>query len=1061
MIVHSIKSIVRTPKKTILFLLLIALLSLFLSVGTGMYQSADNMIKQADETFTTVVDLTYLGNKGEDAAAFYEQMNKDVTALEHSKLQQHPDVLSTNIERTASAYIEGKQINQSLPALDDYVIIEAFNLKQFDESRFQGIINTVYFGENMRQDTYVMVSQYGLSEELNFVHGHKYLIVGKKSAGLSPTPIVTPILPDGIEGFATVVDLTEFPDFFESEMGIGLQKIAEALNVVRKSLPVTLVSSFEAVEPYFSRDLVINKGRIFNEEEYQKGKNEVILISKAIAEFYGVEVGDKLELKLHYAKNGTGLSNYIMDYSFSKIAEYEIVGIFENKYDNRYTVYMPMDDWIEQDCYSVRLARYVVKNGSGEKFIKDNADAIPSNMSFTIYDQGYEEAINPIMELKNTAILLQILGAVSGTIILLLFSYLYVIKQRDTIVNMLALGAGKRRTISYVLFGSLLLVLLASVTGSFLSSGFVNSLTNNIFEKMIALYKTDLRYSERAIGVQLEYAGQVSTNYWLPVLIILLMLVVSFVLLYGFTIFIKNEEKYKIIRNRKKSSKRHKKLKTVQPKVNKEQNVLFGRVRPIPLKFALVSILRNSGRSLIVPVLTLVLSAFLVFLSFLSNIQQEKRDTVYDRIPVNTYLTSFKNETRSISLNLQYDVYRFIDPEYNNRMEWDWEMYYDYMDNGEYTAIRAHEERQKLLEDSAFFREIYLSREINYEYMGISKTKDGVEKEDIPSRPEIRSHSGAFGFDWFIELIYKMPRLAYADDIRYTSDFFNSSGIEVEFLEGYDFDCLKMLENVGIISRNFANVNGVELGDTIRITAWNTDGANAFCSIIDFLVAGIYEEEWRSDVIYLPWIMSYEHNYFYDGNYPSTLPEDGSQSSEERWNETIPRSVHSATFTLKNTQDLAPFRDYLVSKGYSEAGKINVIRNAVVIQDKQLEETIRNLDNYIRIMNILVPIMLVLFGVIGFVVSYLLIRHRLNELAIMRSIGSRKYSVFLSFFVEQLILFTIGLLPVIIFGIVFPDYFIYYGISLGYYIISYLSGTGVALIILSRTKLLDILFSKE
>ena len=112
-------------------------------------------------------------------------------------------------------------------------------------------------------------------------------------------------------------------------------------------------------------------------------------------------------------------------------------------------------------------------------------------------------------------------------------------------------------------------------------------------------------------------------------------------------------------------------------------------------------------------------------------------------------------------------------------------------------------------------------------------------------------------------------------------------------------------------------------------------------------------------------------------------------------------------------------------------------------------------------MDVLIPIMLILFGVIGFMVSYLLIRHRLNELAIMRSIGAGKLGVFLSFFIEQLILFIIGLLPVIIFGIVFPEYFMYYGVSLGYYIISYLAGTGVALIVLSRTKLLDILFSKE
>ena len=77
-------------------------------------------------------------------------------------------------------------------------------------------------------------------------------------------------------------------------------------------------------------------------------------------------------------------------------------------------------------------------------------------MKFTLYDQGYEAALKPIVELKDTSILLLLLGGLSAIIILVLFSYLYVIKQKDTIINMLALGAGKKRTLTYILFGSML-----------------------------------------------------------------------------------------------------------------------------------------------------------------------------------------------------------------------------------------------------------------------------------------------------------------------------------------------------------------------------------------------------------------------------------------------------------------------------------------------------------------------------------------------------------------------------------------------------------------------------
>lgn len=1062
MILHSIRSIIRTPKKTILFLFLIALLSMFLSVGAGMYQSADNMLKEADDTFTTVVELNYLREKENDEKAFYERMNRDIEEYDFISLQNHPDVLSMNVENTALAYIVNKQISHNQSNLNDYVIMEVYRIRPYDEVLYQATINKVFFGTTIKENTYVMINRLdesGSSHGYDFEEGHKYLVIGRKSAGRSPTPLITLGLPEGLEQFKEIIDISENPDFYETEEGAGFFELTEAFSIVNKSLPVTLVSSLEASVPYFNQNILIRDGRIFEEEEYREGNNRVILVSKDLANFYEIRVGDKLDLNLHYAQKGIGLSDYFKGYSFSQSASYEVIGIFDNKYDNRLMIYMPKADWISQERYSVTLARYMVRNGYGNSFIEENKDDLPIFLDFTLYDQGYEDAIKPINELKDTAILLLILGGVAGTFILLLFSYLYVYKQGYTLMNMLALGAGRKRTFRYILFGSMLLVILASSLGSLISSGFLNTLTNTILEKMIAIYGTDLRYSERALGLQLEYTAKVSINYWIPVIITFLMLIVSFILLYSYTLIIINDRGIKERRIKKKASKRVKAIAGTQKvKVSKEKNVLFGRLRPIPLKYALVAIIRNSGRSFIVPVLAAILSIFLVFLSFLSNIQEEKRAKVYEQIPVNAYVTTFMNETRDIGgLTLQFDVYRLINPQYNYRMEYTWKTYEEFQ--GRYTSVMAQEEREKLLNDSEFYKEMYLYTSIHYEYTGIAKTKDGVVNEGLSPLPFVRKHKDAFGYDWFIEAIKKMPKLAYADDLRYTPDFFNSSRADVEFLNGYDFDSLRLMEDVCMISRNQATKEGINPGDTIRITAWKDHDTYALCRVLDLKVIGIYEQGWRSDVIYIPWIMSYDHDYYIDFGYPASPEEVKPENT--LWNEMIPRDVRSVTFTLKNTENLDLFREYLDKQGYSEAGKIKINRNAVVIQDKSLEETIKSLDNYIRLMDTLIPLMLILFGIIGFMVSYLLIRHRLNELAIMRSIGGGKILVFLAFFIEQLILFIVGLLPVVIFGIIYPDYFMFYKESLGYFILSYLAGTAVALMVLGRTKLLDILFSKE
>jgi ABC-type antimicrobial peptide transport system permease subunit len=220
-------------------------------------------------------------------------------------------------------------------------------------------------------------------------------------------------------------------------------------------------------------------------------------------------------------------------------------------------------------------------------------------------------------------------------------------------------------------------------------------------------------------------------------------------------------------------------------------------------------------------------------------------------------------------------------------------------------------------------------------------------------------------------------------------------------------------------------------------------------------VVGIYDAKWRTDTIYIPWINSYDQDFYLDFAYLSR------NEDWAVWNEILARNVKAATFNLKNTEDLSTFRDYLAKEGYSQVGQMSRNRRVIVIQDKSLEETVLSLKNHIRLINIIKPVMLVLFGFIGFIVSYLLIRHRTNELAIMRSMGAKKRQVFLSFFLEQLILFLIGLIPAGVYAYLQPDKLILYGTSLGYFILCYLLGSALALRIMNRAKVMDILFTKE
>jgi ABC-type antimicrobial peptide transport system permease subunit len=697
------------------------------------------------------------------------------------------------------------------------------------------------------------------------------------------------------------------------------------------------------------------------------------------------------------------------------------------------------------------VVRYIVKNGTGAEFINDTKDLLLPNMEFVVYDQGYAEATKPIYALKNNAIMIIVLGLLSCITILILYSYLFIIKQKDTLKTMISLGTGKIRTAKYILYGSTSLISCASAIGCFISFLFLNNVTKVLYDIIKkSTYGSDLRYSERSFGLQMHYVPEVRTNLWLFIMVMLFIIITNFILSYFFVFLVISENKKGIKR------KCNKKEKVALP----SKKLTFGCIKPIALKFALISMVRSFARSFIVPLVSFILSIFIVFLGLLSTLQQEKLDTVYDRIPVTSYITTLHNNTREIGgMNLQNDIYRLIKPDYSYRMNWDSTLSQDYIMNGEYTSLKAEEERNQLLKTSEYFGKINLYKVIRYEYMGISKTKESKADTDksLSQLPNIRQHNNAFGYDWFLSKIGKMPKLAYADDIRYTPDFVNSN-INVDFLHGYNYESLQLRENIAMISRNFASANDIQIGDTIRITAWVNFVTEAACSVIDVKVVGIYNSKWKTDTIYIPWIMSYDHNYFIDSDYPLGIND---TTNNEIWNEILPRNITSVTFTLKNTDKLSDFRDYLEKEGYSQLGKINTKRRVFVIQDKYLAETIQNLTNHIRLVDTIKQFMLILFGILGFVISYLLIKHRIDEMAIMRSLGAKKGYVFFAFFLEQFILFFIGLIPVLIYVCIFPSKVVLYIISLFFFTICYLFGTALALIIISKANVLDVLFTKE
>ena len=134
---------------------------------------------------------------------------------------------------------------------------------------------------------------------------------------------------------------------------------------------------------------------------------------------------------------------------------------------------------------------------------------------------------------------------------------------------------------------------------------------------------------------------------------------------------------------------------------------------------------------------------------------------------------------------------------------------------------------------------------------------------------------------------------------------------------------------------------------------------------------------------------------------------------------------------------------------------------AVVIEDKALADGLVSIQQHLSFLNLIIPIMLLLSGLIGFILSYLLTRNRLPEFAVMRSNRAKKIQIYLAFFLEQFFLLVIGFLPVVAVLMANPDWLAAAGRNLVFFLVFYTLGIFIAIGLMGRSRVLDILFTKE
>lgn len=104
-------------------------------------------------------------------------------------------------------------------------------------------------------------------------------------------------------------------------------------------------------------------------------------------------------------------------------------------------------------------------------------------MEIIFYDKGYTQLEDNINNMKYIARLLMVMGTVMVLMVLIYFSWLFILKQEERTAIERALGFRKRQCFFSLFSGIFLIIFIGSVCGSLMGSGLAGEIAGEIENK--------------------------------------------------------------------------------------------------------------------------------------------------------------------------------------------------------------------------------------------------------------------------------------------------------------------------------------------------------------------------------------------------------------------------------------------------------------------------------------------------------------------------------------------------------------------------------------------------
>ena len=1062
----SKKYMKRSRVKTLVLMILICLITVFMILGVGMLVNSNNLLKQADETYTTVGILEYTAGEYPYERGMKEQSLKAIEKFPLKQIQNQKEVVAFRDSNFLMGYVDGVALS---PFFDvsfyHYSVIEFQVLYTTEDGGFRCTLTKSYYSNTAKDG-----KTFGLSfrdqkekEKFNMEIGHKYVASGDfrnennllmfRPAGVSSL-VENSKLGTDIAGYP-VVDVTNSPDYMNQEANKkAWQDICDYYKVQNGSFQIQASDSLKTNRDFYLGNNFLKKGTLWSDQD-AKDKEKVCVIHTGIASLLNKGIGDQIDLNLHFSNNSADYYNsYEPSSGFLQKESFRIVGIYDSIQDETDPyIYLPANSvkTLPSQQHHFYMGSVVIKNGCAQEYYQKVKPLMKDHFRMTIYDQGYEQTAAPIKAMRTNAILIITLCGGCCIAILMLFANLFVNKQQESVAVMTALGTTKKDIRFYIMHGASTIMGTGALVGcaiGFFSAKGIISVAYQLSQKA---YEQDLRFSSLRMGVQLPFEGRITSSLWVAILIGFIMVAVGIVICH----FAAN----KLIRLTanfggnisKKKKKKKKKEKVVQaasaPKeVFKYEKIKITKASFFPgkkifyaLKQSMRSIKRNGKTSSVLLLVSLAITLFIVF--------------------YNQGITAFENKLEKTYETAKVDGY------------------YATITSQQMDARGVNDEIRDTLKHSYNVKKVYPSSTCKYEYVdkvAITGTKEEQQKEldRVQSLydKQMEKPRGKFGMEARISQIRGAEELIATTNLERSREFFQNTKPAVEYLKGYEnFFEKKTLPQIKIDPKNevlseiregtipvlvnekFARSHDIKLDDVIVISK-----VALYDRVEDYIsnkqlchVVGTYKSKTDGAGIY-------------------TLYQKGGLSLKAKnpyeFNRYMEFSLGDSyiNYSLDHVKDFSKLRNQLEKMGVSPVGVMGVTRTCFVIDDKEMVQTVDNIQNNISFMLMLRYALFLLVVFIGFISAFMTMRTRKTEIAIIRSLGTGKIRTFFMFFLEYAAIGLGGVaIALVILYLNMGSQIVGQLVYILIFYLSFLIGSGVCVARMNRKNVLSILSNAE